>query len=657
MKKFIYPVICSIFFTASSPAMAENDDIFSFFEEEAQVITASRRLELANEAPSNITVITGERIRDSGAAKLSDILALLPGVQVIQQKNGQENIWIRGAASIYNDKAILLIDGFPLKEVEYGQFPIDERLPIVDIKRIEVVKGPGSVVYGANAFTGVINIITKDHVDVKKAEVVAGFGNWKTQNHSVLIGRTFDQGGMVFSGTFLDSQGSAHSQDSSGNPTSRRRPVQNTTANLKLALGEFTFAARHFEYESGYLSFPDTRDEKLFDNINLFQLGWKRVLGDRLTLSARSFYNLFQNHRDRNEFKADLVTLTNILGSTDKTNSAGAGVYAEYSPNDRHAVISGIDFQREKGIDIRRLQYETTVANPVQSLVRRTDPEQPVLNNWAVFAQETWRFHPSANLNIGLRHDRHDQYGDQTNSRFVLAFHPDETFMSKAIYGTAYRAPSVRELYVHDYPVEVDDGNPNLRPEKIESVELDFRYRPIPRLQTGVALYRNIIRDFIAPNAAVNRYDNVGTYSFYGMEPELIYQWSRDVSVFANYTLLRARDFNGNDAGDIARETYNFGVNALIQRHLNVNAALNHVGRRTRPADYQGAVSAANRADRLGAYNKVNLTLTTRGWPVEVSVAIYNLFDVQAFNTYYGEFKYDLEQPRRSVLGRIKYSF
>ncbi len=615
------------------------------------VITAARKEQSITEAPSNITMITAEQIRDSGARTLAEVLTLLPGIAINTHRKGFERIWIRGVVGGYNDKTLLLVDGYPWRELVYGQHSIDEQLPITDIKRVEVVRGPGSALYGANAFAGVINVITKDAEDVDGAEFGIGAGSWDTRSHHFLCGKESEHKGVVFAAHYYDTEGDEHERDRDGELTTKRDPNELVDLSLKASLYDFTLAIRHGRYNTEYLNYEDDRWLKWDSKHYLLQLGWKHSFGERLKLATRGYYNLFDYPREKRKFKEDY--LDTLEDTEEKTQVIGAGIQAEYELLQNNSVVIGIDYEKEKAIEITETRYKIAHEKPPLEINRWTEPSQPTNSNWALFVEDIWDVTPWMSLIAGVRRDEHEQYGGQISPRGGVVLSPTNDLAAKILYGKAFRAPSYRELYVIEDEHE-EDGNPNLKPEYIETMEVDLDYQPLPQLRVCIGIFQNDIENFIDVRPGDVMYANYGKHRIQGIEPELRVNWRDYVSAFINYTwLFNTEDQDGNKVSDIAEKMANLGVNVRAWEHLNINCALNHVGRRNRAPEYQEDVASENRRDNLGSYERVNIVLTTRSLPVEISAGVYNLFDVQSFNPSHGRADYDVEHPDRSFLVKI----
>ena len=171
------------------PAVAEDADIFEFFKEEAMVVTAARQPQLLRQAPATVYVVTGEDIRASGAQTLWEALRQVPGVDVMTTRTFHGEVSIRGLNKPLNNRTLVLLDG---KTVLNGFWDLAtwENIPVLleEIDRIEVVEGPVSALYGANAVNGVVNIISKTPEQLQGGVFGYTFGERETHLGSFLYG-------------------------------------------------------------------------------------------------------------------------------------------------------------------------------------------------------------------------------------------------------------------------------------------------------------------------------------------------------------------------------------------------------------------------------------------------------------------------------------
>ena len=214
MRKTIFRMmwlwcLVSIF---TSSAFAQTDKIFPeflLFGQEKLVVTAARHEQKIGEAVATINVITNEEIKSSGYLTISDVLRSLPGLDV---RNAGTKFYLapRGLGNVITgatNRVLCLVDGRPINTPNHGSFFPDLTLPLVNVERIEVIKGPGSAIYGANAFAGVINIITKTPEDIDGLEFSASGGEFSTQFHKLIWGKKWEKIAALFTARWYETNG------------------------------------------------------------------------------------------------------------------------------------------------------------------------------------------------------------------------------------------------------------------------------------------------------------------------------------------------------------------------------------------------------------------------------------------------------------------
>jgi iron complex outermembrane recepter protein len=184
-----------------------------------QVTTVSKKEQALRTAGAAVFVITQEDIRESGATNIPDLLRLVPGVNVAHQSTNTWAVSIRGFNDSFADKVLVLIDGRSVyNPITSGVSWDQQDVPLEDIERIEVIRGPGGTVWGANAMNGVINIITKNAKDTQGGTIVAGGGSETVASGLAQYGGAIGSAGTyrVFGKAFdidsstLPADGSAH---------------------------------------------------------------------------------------------------------------------------------------------------------------------------------------------------------------------------------------------------------------------------------------------------------------------------------------------------------------------------------------------------------------------------------------------------------------
>ncbi|WP_210395392.1 TonB-dependent receptor domain-containing protein [Motiliproteus sediminis] len=403
------------------------------------VVTATRIAQTTDQTLVPVSVLTRDQIERSPATTLPELLGQLPGVDFsVSGGHGKTaSLFLRGTNS---NHTLVLIDGVRVGSATLGSFPF-EQIPLAQIERIELVRGPRSSLYGAEAIGGVIQIFTRKGGQGTHASARIGAGShgtrdlqtgasWgdETTQASVNLGYFDTDGVDALDGVNPDDDG--YSNSSLG-------------LNLRQQLGRTTYADMSLlraESENHYDSQAAPADDY---SDNLQQTLGLRVtseLSDQLSLNGG-----INEHRDESEnFDA--------FPSTIKTQRRGADLKGDYYLNDDHLLSLGVDFYRD--------EVSKTGGN-----YDRTERD-----NRALFAQWQGQY-GKLNLLAGVRHDDNEAYGHHSTGNLNLGYRvaPDHRLLASV--GTGFKAPTFNQLYWPGF------GNPNLKPEESTSYELGYEGR------------------------------------------------------------------------------------------------------------------------------------------------------------------------------------
>jgi iron complex outermembrane receptor protein len=244
-----------------------------------------------------------------------------------------------------------------------------------------------------------------------------------------------------------------------------------------------------------------------------------------------------------------------------------------------------------------------------------------------VYVQDEWAFARDWYLTAGVRHDQYSDFGGTTNPRLALVWETAYNLTSKLLYGRAFRPPSFSELYIINNPVGL--GNPDLKPETNESVELAFAWQPASDLQANLNLFHYRMKDILRfvqnPDTNIITAQNAGRQRGQGLELELAWEASRSLRLSGNYALQRSIDkATGLDAGNAPRHHVYARADWRFMPGWTLNAQVNHVAdRRREPSDTRPAIPD---------YQTVDLTLRKQKWKKDWDFAftVRNLFDADA---------------------------
>jgi outer membrane receptor for ferrienterochelin and colicins len=628
----ISSLLCTLLI-AFEGALAQSKDVMDLNPEElktVQVYSASMYLQSDREAPSSVTVITAEQIRQFGYRTLADALRSVRGFDVTYDRN-YTYVGVRGFSRPggYNDQILLLINGHRLNDNVYDQahlgadFPLDVDL----IERIEIVRGPSSSLYGTSAFLAVINVITKSAQTAAGLQFDGEGGGFESYQGRSTLGGTYYGVDALFSGTIYDSAGAAR----------LFFPAFDSPAtNYGIAENADRDSARNF-YGSLY-----------FHHFTLEAVGGTAVKG----IPTASFGQVFNDNRsqttDSNGY-VDLRYSRPIFQDAEFTadvyfdRALYHGVYVYAPAAGQVGDVLNEDASRGDvlGTNARVTRtlwqkHKTTVGVEFRDNLRQDqtnynlNPYQPVLDDlrssqeWAAFVQDEFTITKGLILNAGLRHDQYQTFGGTTNPRVALIYSPLRRTTFKAIYGQAFRAPNVYELYYGDH-VSVE-SNPYLKPETIRTEELVWEQDLGPDFRISASGYgdqfADLINQEIDPKTGLLVFNNSESVHSRGLEVEFAGKIPSGVEGRLSYTVQKTANQStglwlADSPAQLAKANLIF---PMARRRLTIGLELQYTDSRTTLAGSQ-----------IGSYTLTNLTFTSREFAkgFRLSASVYDVFNCQ----------------------------
>jgi outer membrane receptor for ferrienterochelin and colicins len=576
--------------------MPVNEDLAVFYGGEENVSIATGTSKPLRLAPAVASVITAKDIKEIGATTLDEALALVPGLyDGISAFNRLNPNWsIRGISTDQTPQVLLLRDGVPITHFYNGARPNLFYLPVEGIERIEVIRGPGSAIYGADAFAGVINVITKKPAEMTGASAGIRAGSFKRRDAWGQYGGNLGQWGVgldveyahtdgdtsrvvgsdlqsVFDGVF-----GTHASRAPG-PLSTGYNVLNAT--LRLNNGPWDISLWRWQLMDAGVGAgaaqaldPTGRQDTDLSQIDVHY----RYGNDAGTWSS----NVAFSYRALNDypqfvlFPAGTTLPVGTDGNIATSPTAGLvtfpeGVFGQPAVLDRFTNLEwtsvytgwsdhqvrvgmGIKQEQERGEELKNFGpgvingTEGTVSGTLTDVSGTPYVFLPNMKRTVKYLslQDEWGFAPDWALTTGLRYDDYSDFGGTLNPRLALVWSTRYDLTSKFLYGRAFRAPSFGELHAQNNPVVL--GNPTLQPETIDSYEMAFDYRPTAALTTRLNLYRYVIANLIdyVPDAGgqTSTAQNAEDRNGHGLELEAEWQASHAVNLAASYSWQHSED-------------------------------------------------------------------------------------------------------------------
>ena len=577
-------------------------------KEEETVSIASRHEQPISQAPSNVYVITDEDIRHSGATDLPTVLRRVPGLEVMQTSGAEFNVSARGNNQRIANKMLVMVDGRSIYVDSQG-LVFWKAIPVTlpEIKRIEVLKGPASVLYGFNAFDGIINIITKSPKEMKGTTLQFGGGSYGTISSAAI------QAGTVGKFGYRLSVGHDQNQEWRNNDALAFR------ANKFNAQTEYALSQESKLLVSGGLVDVNRFDGPLSGNLTgaaQFSQSYANVTYERPNFFLRSWWYQTNSTVDflTNPLVAGLLRVASSAGT-----SIASGVGNTYNVEAQHALELGSTNRVSYGVNYRLNNASNTFWS-----------QFGVENRLGFYLQDEWKATQNLTLVTGARYDLDTFIHATISPRVSLLYTvvPDHTL--HATFSVGYRPPTFSNrissvAVVTSLPLPPPfgtttttvQGSTNLRPEEIVSHEIGYQgwfWRH--RLRIRVDVFFNHISNLIgtmsaSPTTVV--FTNMGQADIYGGEAGVEFLVTQWLSAFANFAYEEIGQplSNGGDSRSAPRFKANGGLRGEWDNGLNGEASLFHVGATTYPIDPSFTALAPfgvmAPSTRVGSYNLLNL--------------------------------------------------
>jgi len=585
-----------------------------------------------------------------GIRRIEDVLVFVPGIQLNQYRKRHRAIWSRGILDRYNDKFVLVVDGIRRQHLYYGHFSLGDEFPLEKVEKVEIVQGPASSLYGANAFAGIISITTRQFAadpavsaTLEVADNARGkstvlyntprfqaFGSYLSQD------APFDQDRR----SFIGGDTLQPLNEEYGNLFLKARPVDGLTLTLDYQRNETPF-----------LFIPDTQDAYVDGESLTLAAAYEIGNLDDGKIEAKLYYT-----RDRGkEYEIERRSRRPAYREYQDGTIAGASVTGFKRLLDDHQLALGASWQHEQADDMDFVRYfhwrdgfyETPMTGSLLS-----DPAIGT-DDFAVFAQDVWSIRPDLTLTLGARLDSYETFGDHTNYRASLVYTPSERQVWKLLYGTAIRTPTWREY------LKVLEGTdfvaPTPKPESIESVELGWSYQ-WDNANLSVTLFHNEIEDYIhevpTPDGADEYFTNSERpWTMAGVDMLARARLTPWLDLRLSAAYVDAQQSGEGDLPYVAPWSGSASLDYRYRQDHHAGISLIYNGDRSDTNEYPEDDSDSFVVVNLYGHGKLSPDLS-------YSFGIDNLFDEKIYDPA-GDFgnQYNTERSRREIWARIEWKF
>ncbi|MEN8248285.1 MAG: TonB-dependent receptor [Bacteroidota bacterium] len=636
---------------------------------ELTAVTGSFDKKRSNISPTNVTIITEQMIEERGYQTLVDVCQDIPDFDFMMYNEGggeypgySKN---RGLGEVGNPEILIMINGILQNNISFNWSTMwTYENMFIDVKQIEIVQGPGSVMYGAQAFTGVINIITKKKYEGLKA--ISTYGSLNTWKNDLHYGMNFnrnvhfslalhqyhstgdmglnryDPGGYFTNNQYPDTILADY--DSEGNYIQN---IPNPLAGKYIPDGFNTmnnsFALRTaLSYKNSTLGFFYSDSKR---GNSSFIVPYEYFLADKENLAHYRYINVFfeSNAQVTSKVKlnsqvvlrtSDILPITGFkylyqFPELTKNNTsyayqfyleeklsyqhtAGSSFYLGFKSafsrkSDRIISLGVYDYSRTGTSSSWFMAHNGDGINMPGGATRFYENETAVYGLW----DKEWFL--NFNTSIGLRYDYSTDFGNILNPRFSIMFNPKPALGLKVVYGTAFRQAGAFEMYSEFR------GNPDLVPERIATGEFELSSFLINEsllikaniFHSNVSQYIGKVPDSSMP--AGERFENQETIKIVGASAKVSMQINEKIRFYSNYYYISGlRDgFKLYEIDNVARGKINAGVNTrFIDNKLITDFRINYVAKRKAKDTNTWIHTYEN--GYAPSYLKANLTTTYR---------------------------------------------
>ncbi len=555
---FIFSFLC-----LSVYAMAQADSLTTYlnmsFEElmQTKVNVSSTKSEDIFHTPSTVSIIGRDMIQNYNFNTVAEMLGTVVGIDIYQTNLDDNVATARGILqNYYANKILVLIENIPTYQPIYGNTNLD-RLDINDIERIEVLKGPASVLYGSNAYMGVINIILRKEAN-DQVNVRISSGSPRLGAAGANVSYTKNDFSMFISGNSgyeiqKPYELTGKRQDLYGGDSVYmfQREIKSTNFNILSAYKSFRILLNTYEYQHVFQgvnpSFISGGGKPMTDRGTLLAIKYQHAFSEKIHILADLAYDYFKRDYATNQDASTALVLSGerIVGTL-KLN---------YSMNQYFDMEAGLDV--EKLLNGKHDSYD--LLN--NTVLRNNLKDAENVNEFSAFTQLHYKT-KLGNVLGGLRYTNNAFSGENFSGRISFITNLTDKNSIKLIFGQSFRAPTMLELFF-DHPTVI--GNRMLNPEKANSLELAYVYGQNNLFFQALGYYHkldDLIQRYTPPSGPPSMYQNLSSFEGYGFELEAKYQNPGILNAFFNYNFM-------NGIGESAAKNYQLVPKHTFKAGLN----------------------------------------------------------------------------------------
>jgi len=596
------------------------------------VSIASRREEPLRRAPAAVTVIAGEELKRFRT--LAEALASVPGF--FADRNEIKNrIYLRGIP----DSFLVMMDGVPFSnDTSTRNYPREMELSLHYIEKIEIIRGPGSALWGADAFSGIVNLVTKKGKDIQGTTLSSEVGTFNTQRYKLLSGYNKHDIDLLLSATYSASDDFEHNLPG----LNERKRDHFTEFYGKLRYKEDLEVSGRVSRYKNFFSMPRFNlNGEEYTPFSFLQVTYNKEIGSSSNLLLNAYLEHFKSLEE-----LDLFTLRN-----ENWQYGWEGKY-DFNLFESHFLTLGLSMKMNDGRKTRaRIKL---LDSPIFTTIRSFDTRL-----FSLYFQDKYKITDNLELTAGVRYDKHSEYRRTISPRVGISWSFFNNFNLKLLYGRAFRTPALYVLL----------DKSSLKTERIESYEVELGYQYEEILSLNLNFFYNKLRDIIE-EVELGIVRNRGRDHVKGIEFSALYQPTSTLSFYANAFYLfknrkefefmapssieysQAEEISFESSSIAPRSVSNWGINYSFLKYVTLNLHFAYYAKRK-----LGQNKFYRREGNVSPYLMVDGNLFLKHLlndRLEMSLRVRNAFDTD----YHSRGKYSvIDGAGRGVFFSLQYKF
>lgn len=502
---------------STAPAQVVTQSVSEAAESATVVVSATRIPRAVRDVGVSVSVISRERIEELNAQNVGEILGEVTDARVNSagSMGAASDITLRGSSA---SQVLVMVDGRKVNLPSLGMADLS-MFPVDQIERIEVIRGPGSVLYGAGAMAGVVNIVTREPPEQLQTDLSVAYGTKNTRILQLDNGAKIGDVGYLITASQNASDGWRQNDACDGYHIAGKLDYDMTPESQLVLNSGFSRQNKGVPGSTSWL----TPNAKQYDRQYWFDLTHKYEFETNSCLTSKAFLNQYwQDYKDPDSFTDD----------TSRNQKAGLDVQQTLPVGEKQLLLGGI-------------YLENDYVNSRNSAgVSRIGGSHDLFTG-AGFLQDEISFLERFVATPGLRCDIQSEWGAELSPKISGLYKITGDTRLKASVGRGFRAPTINELYWRD---DYTEGNPDLKPEESLSYDAGIQQQLGEKSTIGVSLFQSHVKKLIAwydDGQGIYKAQNINDAFLQGVEAELNVQFTKEISGALNYTLLDTQDTSG----------------------------------------------------------------------------------------------------------------